>query len=89
MIGLHVKTPLLYINPLNINVPNHLTTGLGFPQVFIPTTQGGRIWAALMYLLTELTCMKETLFVLVQFSDGITFKIFKEIIYFISLPQSA
>ena len=68
---------------------NHLITGFDFPQISIPATQGGRIWAALMYLLTELTCMKETLFVLVHISHGIISKIFKEMIYFISLPQSA
>ena len=62
----------------------YLITGLDCPQIFIPTTQGGRIWAALMYLLTELNYMEEILFVLVQFSLGIIFKIFIEIFYFIS-----
>ena len=66
----------LYINPLNNNFPNHLITGLDFPQIFIPTTHGGQIWAVLMYLLTELNYMEEILFVLVQFSLGIIFKIF-------------
>ena len=84
MIRLHLKTPFLYISPLNINFPNHLITGLDFPQIFIPTTQGGQIWAVLMYLLTELNYLEEILFVLVQFSLGITFKIFGEIFYFIS-----
>ena len=84
LIRLHLKTPFLHINPLNINFPNHLITGLDFPQIFIPTTQGGQIWAVLMYLLTELNYMEEILFVLVQFSLGIIFKIFIEIFYFIS-----
>ena len=53
-------------------------------SLFIPTTQGGRIWAALMYLLTELNCVEEILFVLVYFSLGIIIKIFIEIFYFIS-----
>ena len=64
--------------------PNHLITGLDIPQIFIPTTQGGQIWAVLMDLLTELNYMEEILFVLAQFSLGITFKIFIEIFYFIS-----
>ena len=84
MIRLHLKTPFLYIKPLNINFPNHLVTGFDFPQMFIPTTQGGQMWAGLMYLLTELNYMEEILFVLVQFSLGIMFKIFIEIFYFIS-----
>ena len=67
-----------------MNFPNHLITGLDFPHIFIATTQGGRIWAALMYLLTELNYMEETLFALVQFSLRIIFRIFKEIFYFIS-----
>ena len=33
-----------------MNFPNHLITGLDFPHIFIPATQGGRIWTALMYL---------------------------------------
>ena len=84
MIRLHLKTPFLYINPLNINFPNHVITGLDFPQIFIPITQGGQIWAVLMYLVTEINYMEEILFVLAQFSLGITFKIFIEIFYFIS-----
>ena len=67
-----------------MNFPKHLITGLDFPHIFIPTTQGGPIWAALMYLLTELNYMEETLFALVQFSLGIIFKIFKEIFFFVS-----
>ena len=78
-----LETPFLYINPLNINFPNHLITGLAFPGIFIPTTQGGQIRAVLMYPLTELKYTEETLFVLVQFSLGIIFKIFIEIFYFI------
>ena len=35
-------------------LPDHLITGLDSPQIFIPTTQGGSVWAVLMYLLTEL-----------------------------------
>ena len=50
MIRLHLKTLFSSINPLNINFPNHLITVLDFPQIFIPTTQGGQIWAALMYV---------------------------------------
>ena len=84
MIRLHLKTPFLYINPLNINFPNHVITGLDFPQIFIPITQGGQIWAVLMHLVTEINYMEEILFVLAQFSLGITFKIFIEIFYFIS-----
>ena len=84
MIRLHLKTPFLYINALNIYFPNHLITGLDFSQIFIPTTQGDQIWVVLMYVLTELNYMEEILFVLVQFSLGIIFKIFIEIIYFIS-----
>ena len=84
MIRLHLKTAFLYINPLNNNFPNHLITGMGFPQIFIPTTQGGQIWDVLIYLLTELNYMEEILFVLVQFSLEIIFKIFIEIFYFIS-----
>ena len=84
MIRLDLKTPFLYINPLNIKLPNHLVTALNFPQIFISITQGGRIWAALMYLLTELNYMEEILFVLVQFPLAIIFKIFIEIFSFIS-----
>ena len=54
MIGLHLKIAFSYINLLNNNFPNHLITGLDLPQIFIPTTQGGQIWAVFMYLLTEL-----------------------------------
>ena len=72
MIRFHLKTPFLYIPPLIINFPNHLITGLDFPQIFIPTTQGGQIWAVLLYLLLELNYMEEILFVLAQFSLGIT-----------------
>ena len=68
MIRLHLRTPFWYINPLNINFPNYLIAGFDFPQIFIPTTEGGPIWAALMYVLTELNYMEEILFVLVQFS---------------------
>ena len=62
-----------------MNFPNHLIAGFDFPQIFIPTTQGGPIWAIVMYLLTKPNYMEEILFVLVQFSLGITFKIFIEI----------
>ena len=79
-----LETLFLYINPLSINFPNHLITGLEFPQIFIPATQGGQIWAVLMYLLTELNYMEEILFVSVQFSLEIVFKIFIDIFYFIS-----
>ena len=72
------------INPLNIKFRNHLITGLDFSQIFIPTTQSSQIWAALMYLLTDLNYMEENLFVLVQFSLGIFLKIFMEIFFFIS-----
>ena len=37
MIILHLKTPFLYVNPLNINFLNHLITGVDFPLSFIPT----------------------------------------------------
>ena len=37
-----MKTPFVYINPLNINFPNHLITGMDFPQIFTPTTQSGK-----------------------------------------------
>ena len=84
MIRLRLKTPFLYISPLNINFPNHLISGLDFLQFFIPTTQGDEIWAVLMYILTELNYMTEMLFVSVQFSLGIIFKIFAEIFYFIN-----
>ena len=50
-----------------MNFPNHFINGLDFPQIFIPTSRGGPIWAVLMYLLTELNYMEEILFVLVQF----------------------
>ena len=79
MIRLQLKTPFLYINLLSFNLPNHLITALEFPQILIPTKQMGQIWAVLMYLLTELHYMEETLFVLVQFSLRIIFKIFIEI----------
>ena len=59
LIRLHLKTPFLHINPLNINFPNHLITGFDFLQMFIPTTQDGPIWVALMYL----NYMEEILFV--------------------------
>ena len=78
-----LENSILYINPLNINFPHHLISGLDFPQIFIPITQGGQIWAALMYLLTELNYMAEILFVSVQFSLETIFKIFTEIFYFI------
>ena len=58
-IRLHLKIPFLKINLLNINFPKHLITGLDFPQIFIPTTRG-RIWAVLMYILTELNYMKDS-----------------------------
>ena len=73
MIRLHLKTLFSSINPLKINFPNHLITVLDFPQIFIPTSQGGQMWAALMYFLTELNYMEE-----------IMFKIFIEIFYFLS-----
>ena len=65
-------------------LPNHLIAGLNFTQIFILTTQGGQIWAVVMYLLTKLNYMEEILFVLVQFFLRIIFKIFIEIFYFIS-----
>ena len=54
-----LENSIFIINLLNINFPKHLITGLDFPQIFIPTTQRGQIWAALMYLLTELNCMED------------------------------
>ena len=83
MIRLHLKTPFLYINPLNINFPKHFMTGMDFPQILIPTTESGQI-LVLMYLLKELKVLQKILFVLVQFSPGIIFKVFIEIFYFIS-----
>ena len=67
-----------------MNFPSHLIAGLVFPQIFIPTPQGGPIWAVVMHLLTELNYMEEIMFVLVRFSLGIIFKIFIEIFYFMS-----
>ena len=67
-----------------MNLHNHLIAGLYFPQIFIPTPQGGPVWAVLMHPLTELNYMEEIMFVLVRFSLGIIFKIFIEIFYFIS-----
>ena len=67
-----------------MNLRSHLIAGLDFPQIFIPATQGDPIWAVLMYLLTDPNYMEEILFVLVQFSLEIIFKIFIEIVCFIS-----
>ena len=69
MTRLLLKTPFLYINPVNINA-------LNFPQIFIPIREGGRICDVLIYLLTQLNHMEEILFVLAQFSLGSIFKIF-------------
>ena len=79
MIRLHLETPFLYINPLNINFSNHLITGFDFPQIFVSTTQDSRIWTVLMHPLTELNYMEEIMFVLLKFSLGIIFKIFIDI----------
>ena len=52
-----LENSIFIINLLNINFPKHLITGLDFPQILIPTRRG-RIWAVLMYLLTELNYME-------------------------------
>ena len=62
--------------------PFNTVAGLDFPQIFIPATPGGPIWAVLMYLLIEPNRMEEILFVLVQFSLRVIFKIFMEIFHF-------
>ena len=53
-----LENSIFIINLLNINFPKHLITGLDFPQILIPT-RCGRIWAVLMYLLTELNYMED------------------------------
>ena len=54
MVRFHLRTLFWYINPSNMNFPNHLIAGLDFPQTFIPKTQGSPIWAVLMYFLTAI-----------------------------------
>ena len=53
-----LENSIFIINLLNINFPKHLITGLDFRQILIPTRRG-RIWAVLMYLLTELNYMED------------------------------
>ena len=68
MIQVALENSIFIHKSFKHQLPQLFYNWFGLSSNFHTHTQGGHIWAALMYLLTELNYMKKIMFVLVQFA---------------------